>query len=355
MATKQQSTPSEISFSLVNNTNSNILMSFLSNPTNLQDISNQFTEYSWNITSIASNLSSYDTIILGFSNGSSVTTSIQQKNLDGIIIALNLLGVSSFYYDIVSGSTYIKTYNDTQGFTTLEILSSTAVSGVQLFYSINTQFSSTGDTQIDNGGTFNTGLLANPQNIPTTDATSLIVLGDTINISGSCPTIGSDINVGMRYLVEETIGASVTTISDDTFYGVSTINVLPFLLNVNTATYNISINSVSLDANYSVSTSSTNGSISIDYGQPSVPIWLNPTTQNADYTNSISAGQLVQVAGVAPNSGGVLTIRIRIRSQNTSTGVITTLSDNTYSSGASFNDSFTIANGFAYQILVSDT
>jgi hypothetical protein len=56
MATKQQSTPSEISFNLVNNTTSDILMSFLSNPSNLQDISNQLTEYSWNITSIANNL-----------------------------------------------------------------------------------------------------------------------------------------------------------------------------------------------------------------------------------------------------------------------------------------------------------
>jgi hypothetical protein len=354
MATKQQSEPSEISFSLKNNTNSNILISFLSNPTNSQDISNQFTEYSWNITSIASNLSTYDTIVLTFGNGTSLTTTIYNKTLDGIIVALNLLGVSSFYYDISGGSTFIKTYNDTQVFTTLEITSSIAVSSVQLFYAINTQYATTGDTQIDNSGTFNTGLLANPQNIPTTDATSLIALTDVINITGSCPTIGTDINVGIRYLVEETIGASVTTISDDTFYGLSTISVTPFQLTNNNATYNISIVGAGLDANYKALTTSTNGSVSIDYGQPSVPIWLNPVTQQADYTTSISAGQLVQVAGVAPNSGGVLTIRIRIRSQNTSTGVITTISDNTYSSGASFNDSFTIANGFAYQILITD-
>jgi hypothetical protein len=66
-------------------------------------------------------------------------------------------------------------------------------------------------------------------------------------------------------------------------------------------------------------------------------------------------GQLVQVGGVAPNTGLVLTVRVRIRNQNLSTGAITTISDNTYSSGASFNDTFTIATGFAYQILVSDT
>jgi len=353
MATKQQSTPSEISFSLVNNTNSNILMSFLSNPTNLQDISNQHTEYSWDITSIASNLSTYDTIVLTFSNGSSVTTSIQQKSLDGIIVALNLLGVSSFYYDISGGSTYIKTYNDTQGFTTLEILSSTAVTSVQLFYSVNTQFSSTGDVTIDNGGTFNTGTLSNPQSVPTTNATSLIALSDNISVNGNSPTIGSDINVGINVLVRETIGASITTLIDNNYYGTPFLE--NFSLSNNNASYSVAIGYVSLDANYSVSTSSTNGNVSIDYGQGSVPIWLNPTTQNADYTTAISAGQLVQVAGVAPNSGGVLTIRIRIRRQDLANGTITTLSDNTYSSGASFNDSFTIANGFAYQILVSDT
>jgi hypothetical protein len=353
MATKQQSTPSEISFKLVNNTNSNILMSFLSNPSNLQDISNQFTEYSWNITSIAGNLSTYDTIILTFGNGSSVTTTIQQKTLDGIIIALNQLGVSSFYYDIVGGSTYIKTYNDVQLFTTLEIVSSTAVVGVQLFYSINTPFSTTGNSQIDNFGAFNTGVLGNPQSIPTTNATSFITLGDNIEVTGQNPLIGVDINIGIRVLVEETIGLTTTTISDQISYGglyPSTI----FPLANNNASYNISVLYPTLDANYYVETTSTSGNVSIDYGQGSVPIWLNPTNQQADFTTSVSAGQLVQVYGVAPNTGSILTTRVKISQQNLTTGVITILSNNLYSSGASFNDSFTIANGFAYQIIVGD-
>jgi hypothetical protein len=355
MATKQQSEPSEISFSLVNNTNSNILMSFLSNPTNTQDISNQFTEYSWNITSIASNLSAYDTIILTFSNGSSVTTTIYNKTLDGIIVALNLLGVSSFYYEVISGSTYIKTYNDIQGFTTLEITSSTAVAGVQLFYSILLPFAFTNDggTQITNSGTFDTGTLNNPQSVPTTNATSLISLSDNILTSGATPSIGVSIICGVRVIVDEIVGVTTTNISDETFYN-SGYSATPFTLSNNNATYDVSVVYPDLDANYYISTSSTNGSVSIDYGQPSVPILLNPITQLADYTTSISAGQLVQVAGVAPNSGGVLTIRIRIRSQNISTGAIATISDNTYSNGASFNNSFTISNGFAYQIFITD-
>ena len=352
MATKQQSEPSEISFSLVNNTNSNILMSFLSNPTNTQDISNQFTEYSWNITSIASNLSAYDTIILTFSNGSSVTTTIYNKTLDGIIVALNLLGVSSFYYEVISGSTYIKTYNDIQGFTTLEITSSTAVTSVQLFYSINTQYSTTGDNQIDNGGTFNTGVLANPQNVPTTDATSFIALSDTINVSLTLPTQGVDVNTALLLVIDEIVGLTTTNIFNSVVTGLTAFTSFP-LSNPN-ATYDINVSYPTYSANYNVNTTSTSGNISIDYGQGSVPIWLNPTSQTFDYTNNVSVGQLVQVGGVAPNTGSVLTTRVKISRQDLSTGTITIISNNLYSSGASFNDSFTIALGYAYQILVTD-
>jgi hypothetical protein len=327
-------------------------MSFLSNPTNTQDISNQHTEYSWNITSIAGNLSTYDTIILTFGNGSSITATIYTKTLDGIVVALNLLGVSSFYYDVSGGNTYIKTYNDTQVFTTLEITSSTPTASVQLFYSINTQFSNTGNTQIDNSGTFNTGLLSNPQNIPTTDATSQIVLNDTINITGACPTIGSDINVGIRYLVEETIGASTTTISDDTFYGLSSIGVMPFQLTDNNASYNISVLYPTLDANYFVNTTTLSGNVAIDYGQPSLIIWNNPTTQIADFTTLISAGQLVQIGTTAPTIG---TIRVKVTEQDLNTGATNIMINNLYSGGSLHTDSFTILFGNAYQILITDS
>ena len=355
MATKQQSTPSEISFSLENNTNSNILMSLLSNPTNLQDISNQFTEYSWNITSIASSLSSYDTLILGFSNGNTLTATIYNKTLDGIIVALNQFGVSSFYYDISGGSTFIKTYNDTQVFTTLEITSSTAVTSVQLFYSINLPFAFTNDgaTQITNSGTFDTGTLNNPQSVATTNATSLISLSDNILTLGATPAVGTSIICGVRVVVNEIVGVTTTNLSDETFYN-SGYSATPFILSNSNATYDVSVLYPDLDANYYISTSSTNGQVSIDYGQPSVPILLNPITQLSDYTTSIANGQFVQVSGIAPNSGSVLTIRVRVNQQDIITGVVFPLYDNTYSSGATFNNSFTILTGNAYQILITD-
>lgn len=349
MATKQQSSPSEISFKLVNNTNSNILMSFLSNPSNLQDISNQFTEYSWNITSIAGNLSTYDTIILTFGNGSSVTTTIQQKTLDGIIIALNQLGVSSFYYDIVGGSTYIKTYNDVQSFTTLEIVSSTS-SILQLFYQVLTNFSTTGNVQIDNGGTFNTGVLNNPQNVPVTNATSLIAFGDTINIALTLPTQGIDINTALLVVVDEVVGTTTTNIWNLVSTGLTAL--IPFTLSNPNATYNINVSYPTYSANYNVNTTTLSGNVSIDYGQGSVPIWLNPTSQSFDFTNNVSVGQLVQIGTLAPTIG---TIRVKVTEQDLNTGAINIMINNLYSGATTHNDSFTINFGSAYQILITDS
>jgi hypothetical protein len=120
------------------------------------------------------------------------------------------------------------------------------------------------------------------------------------------------------------------------------------------ATYDVTVQYPNLDANYYISTSSTDGRVSIDYGQGSVPIWLFPQTLVGDYTTSVSNGQFVQVYGLAPNSGSVLTVRVRIRQQDISTGVITTISNNLYSNGTPFNDTFTIVTGFAYQIFITD-
>jgi hypothetical protein len=324
-------------------------MSFLSNPTNLQDISNQFTEYAWNISSIAGNLSTYDTIILTFGNGSSVRTTIYNKSLEGIIVALNLLGVSSFYYDIVGGSTYIKTYNDVQTFTTLEILSSTA-STLQLFYQILTNFSTTGNNQITNSGTFNTGILNNPQNVPLTNATSLVALSDTINIGLTLPTQGIDINTALLVVVDEIVGTTITNIWNLVVTGLTA--TIPFTLTNPNATYNISVSYPNFSANYNVNTTTLSGNVSIDYGQGSVPIWNNPTSQSFDFTNNVSIGQLVQVGTLAPTIG---TIRVKITEQDLNTGAINIMTNNLYSGGTSHNDSFTINFGSAYQILITDS
>ena len=350
---------SEFSFQILNTTSATQQMFFLSNPSNTQDISNQFTEYSWDITSIATNIGIYDSVSIESRTSPTLpfityTASILSNSLSGIVTALNTLQIASFYYEVVGGNTYIRTYNDQLEFGQLNIID-TAASTFAFFYSISIPYAFAGDggTQISSTGTFNTGLLANPQTVPTTNATSLVATGETITVAGATPSVGVSIICGIRVIVDEIVGATTTNLSDETFYNIG-YTATPFTMSNPNATYDVTVLYPDLDANYYVSTTSTNGSISIDYGQGSVPIWLNPTTLVGDFATSVSNGQFVTVGGVAPNSGSVLTVRVNIRQQDISTGVISTISNNLYSSGTPFTIAFPVVTGFAYQIFITD-
>lgn len=350
---------SEFSFQILNTTSATQQMFFLSNPSNTQDISNQFTEYSWDITSIATNIGIYDSVSIESRTSPTLpfityTASILSNSLSGIVTALNTLQIASFYYEVVGGNTYIRTYNDQLEFGQLNIID-TAASTFAFFYSISIPYAFAGDggTQISSSGTFNTGLLANPQTVATTNATSLVATGETITVAGATPSVGVSIICGIRVIVDEIVGATTTNLSDETFYNIG-YTATPFTMSNPNATYDVTVLYPDLDANYYVSTTSTNGSISIDYGQGSVPIWLNPTTLVGDFATSVSNGQFVTVGGVAPNSGSVLTVRVNIRQQDISTGVISTISNNLYSSGTPFTIAFPVVTGFAYQIFITD-
>jgi hypothetical protein len=348
----------EFSFQILNTTSATQQMYFLSNPSNTQDISNQYTEYSWDITSIANNLSAYDIVSVEARNANSgqsyvtYTAPILSNSASGIVTALNSLQFASFYYEVIGGNTYIRTYNDTLEFNQLNILDTNG-STFAFFYSISIPYASSGATIISSSGTFNTGVLTNPQTIPTTNATSLVATGETITVSGATPSIGVDIICGLRIIVDEIVGATTTNLSDETFYNVG-YTATPFVMSNANATYDVTVQYPDLDANYSIATSSTDGRVSIDYGQGSVPVWLFPQILLGDYTTSVSNGQFVQVYGLAPNSGAVLTVRVKISRQDVVTGTIEVISDNIYSNGAPFNDTFTIATGYGYQILVTD-
>ena len=359
MTQRLQKDLSEFSFQITNNTPATQQMYFLSNPSNTQDISNQLTQYSWDITSIVSTISVYDSVSIEAKSTNSpsyivYTAPIISSTLNGIVTALNTLQIASFYYETTGGNTYIRTYNDQIEFGQLNIIDNAAAS-FAFFYSISLPYAFAGDggTQIASTGTFDTGVLVNPQNVSTTNATSLVATGETVTVSGVTPSVGVTIICGVRIIVDEIVGATTTNLSDETFYNQG-YTATPFVMSNANATYDVTVIYPDLDANYSVQTTSTNGSISIDYGQGSVPIWLNPTTQLSDFTTSVSNGQFITVGGVAPNSGSVLTVRVNIRQQDISTGVITTISNNLYSSGAPFTIAFPVVTGFAYQIKVTD-
>lgn len=117
---EMQSQLSEISFTIVNNTASNVPMNFMGNLANTADISNQYTQYKWDITSV--NLNYYDTVTIqlrGANSGLAYTTltaSFETKTIQGVLNALNALNVACFFTTSSGGSTYIETYNDNTEF-----------------------------------------------------------------------------------------------------------------------------------------------------------------------------------------------------------------------------------------------
>lgn len=120
---------SEISFTIVNNTTSYVPMNFMGNLANTADISNQRTEYKWDITNL--NLTYYDTVSIqlrGAGSGlpyTTVSASFQTKTVQGVLDALNSLNVACFFQATSGGNTYIETYNDNVEYNLLDFSSST--------------------------------------------------------------------------------------------------------------------------------------------------------------------------------------------------------------------------------------
>jgi hypothetical protein len=117
-----------ISINIKNNTNGNIPMSIMSNPSNLTDISNQTTEYSWDVTSLS--ITTENTVIIqyrpnGLVDFTSYSTPLLTPSLQGILDALNTLGIGSFFSTTSGGNTYIKNYDNDYVFGQLDVFDST--------------------------------------------------------------------------------------------------------------------------------------------------------------------------------------------------------------------------------------
>lgn len=114
-----------ISYVIRNNTNAEIPMSFMGNPYNIKDISNQFTEYKWNVTSI--NFSLYSILSITYRNSSgstpyqTTTLTYSDNTLNGVLNTLNSIGIAIFFAENIGGNVYIKTYNDSTEFTILNL------------------------------------------------------------------------------------------------------------------------------------------------------------------------------------------------------------------------------------------
>lgn len=126
-----------LSIAIQNNTNGIIPMSILSNPSNLSDISNQTTEYSWNVTSLSittENSVSIEYKLLGQQDFISYTSPLLSANLQGVLDSLNTLGIGSFFSTTSGGNTFIKNYKNDYVFGELNIYDS---NGTSVTWSVN--------------------------------------------------------------------------------------------------------------------------------------------------------------------------------------------------------------------------
>jgi len=114
----------DISLNIQSNVNYPVRIDILGNPYNTLDTTNATTEYQWDVTSFTFTNESYVVIqyqINGASSFSSYTAMIPSQNLQGVVDALNGLGIGYFNTYTQGGQTYISTYNDNYTFGQLNI------------------------------------------------------------------------------------------------------------------------------------------------------------------------------------------------------------------------------------------
>jgi len=104
-----------ITLNIQNNVSYPVQMNVLGNPYNLLDTANAKTQFQYNVTGFTFTNESYVVIQYKANSSSSFSTFTQQlqsQNIQGVVIALNLLGIGSFQTYTQGGQTYISTYND---------------------------------------------------------------------------------------------------------------------------------------------------------------------------------------------------------------------------------------------------
>ena len=114
----------DISLDIQSNVNYPVQISVLGNPYNLLDTSNATIEYRWNVTGFVFTTESF--VIVQYRNNASpsfstFTQQLQVQNLQGVVDALNLLGIGFFSLYTELGQDYIGTYNQNYTFGQLNI------------------------------------------------------------------------------------------------------------------------------------------------------------------------------------------------------------------------------------------
>lgn len=118
-----------LSLTIKNNTSATIPISILGNPSDLSDISNQTREFRWDITSLS--FSTENSVSIDYRPNSlpdftTYNTPLLFQSIQGVLDALNGLGIGSFFVFTSGGNTYISNYDNDYVFGDLNIYDDTA-------------------------------------------------------------------------------------------------------------------------------------------------------------------------------------------------------------------------------------
>lgn len=119
----------EISITLQNSTTADIQVSILGNPTDLADNCNATTEFRYNITSLTFTNETQVSVLYRPSNGTlsytTYTATLLKQTIQGVVDALNTLGIGSWYTFTSGGNTYLSNTIDSYEFSTINIFGNT--------------------------------------------------------------------------------------------------------------------------------------------------------------------------------------------------------------------------------------
>lgn len=170
-----------ISINLQNTTNATIDVSIMGNPTDLADNANATTEYRWNVTGITfsgENRVSVQYRASSIPDFSIFVAVLQEQSVNGLVSALNTLGIGSFFTFTSGGNTFISNYDNSYVFGVLNVY---VQSVPQFIYNVN--LTGLGGTLTIDVNFINQLTLASPvvQNgtITTASGDYIILIGNT--------------------------------------------------------------------------------------------------------------------------------------------------------------------------------
>jgi hypothetical protein len=169
-----------ISLAIQNNTSATIPISIMGNPSNLADVSNQTREFRWNLTSFSfsgENQVSIDYRPNALADFTTYNAPLLVQSIQGVLDAINGLGIGSFFTFDSGGNTYISNYNNDYVFGELNIWDSNTT---QVTWSVDC-VGTTGNNDITSG------MFADSQANPYTAISNVPIAsnGQQVDISGT--------------------------------------------------------------------------------------------------------------------------------------------------------------------------